>query len=72
MPSIEPDPLHFHNLMAMSKQPGDDAPTPANPTKVPRPGTVPKLPQRIFNLEKRGGSAGARRARGWVGFLRFR
>jgi hypothetical protein len=38
--------------------------TPAKPTNLPRPGTVPKLPQTIFNLEKRGsaGNVGKQRA----------
>jgi hypothetical protein len=31
-------------------------PTPTQPPKVPAPGTVPKLPQTIFNLENRGGT----------------
>jgi hypothetical protein len=31
-------------------------PPPANPSNVPPPGSVPKLPQTIFNLEERGGS----------------
>ena len=34
-------------------------PTPPPPPKVPAPGTVPKLPQTIFNLEKRGGTGGS-------------
>jgi len=29
---------------------------PATQPKPPKPGSVPKLPQTIFNLEKRGGS----------------
>ena len=35
---------------------------PLPPPKVPAPGTAPKLPQTIFNLEKRGdtGSSGGR------------
>jgi hypothetical protein len=48
----------------MADQPRKDAPTPAKPTNIPKPGTVPKLPQTIFNLEKRGGNSGARRAAG--------
>jgi hypothetical protein len=48
----------------MADQSRKDAPTPAKPARVPAPGSVPKLPQTIFNLEKRGGSRrlGATRA----------
>ena len=28
------------------------------PPKAPAPGTLPKLPQDIFNLEKKGGDVG--------------
>jgi hypothetical protein len=31
--------------------------------KVPTPGTVPKLPQTIFNLEKKAGSGNSGRVR---------
>jgi hypothetical protein len=50
----------------MDDQSRKDHPTPAKPVKIPKPGSVPKLPQTIFNLEKRGGSGkpGARRAVG--------
>lgn len=30
--------------------------TPSKPNGVPPPGSVPKLPQTIFNLEKKGGA----------------
>jgi hypothetical protein len=36
--------------------PKDQPPTPAKPTNIPKPGTVPKLPQTIFNMEKPGGA----------------
>jgi hypothetical protein len=47
----------------MTDPPRKDAPTPAKPA-IPKPGSLPKLPQTIFNIEKRGGSGsgGARRA----------
>jgi hypothetical protein len=35
-------------------------PTP-QPPKVPAPGSVPKLPQTIFNMEKRGGTGNSGR-----------
>ena len=38
-------------------------PPAANPSNVPPPGSVPKLPQTIFNLEKRGGAAPPRAPR---------
>ncbi len=41
---------------AMSEQPRKAAPVAATQPKPPKPGSVPKLPQTIFNLEKRGGS----------------
>jgi hypothetical protein len=49
----------------MATQNPKNQPTPPQPPKVPAPGTVPKLPQTIFNLEKRGGtgSSGPRRGR---------
>jgi hypothetical protein len=31
-------------------------PPPSRPGNVPPPGSLPKLPQTIFNLEKKGGS----------------
>ena len=37
--------------------------TPPKPVNVPAPGSVPKLPQTIFNLEKRGGTGNAGRTR---------
>jgi hypothetical protein len=50
----------------MADQSRKDHPTPAKPTNIPKPGSVPKLPQTIFNLEKRGGSgnSGSRRTTG--------
>ena len=50
-------------LIAMSAPPPK---APAKPANVPVPNSVPKLPQTIFNLEKRGGSgsSGIRRAAG--------
>jgi hypothetical protein len=36
-------------------------PPPPKPTSLPAPGSVPKLPQTIFNLEKRGGGGGGTR-----------
>lgn len=44
----------------MAEQPGKDAPLPPKPTTIPEPGTVPKLPQTIFNLEKRAGNCRVR------------
>jgi len=38
-------------------------PPPANPSNVPPPGSVPKLPQTIFNLEKRDGAVSPRAPR---------
>jgi len=38
-------------------------PPPAKPGSVPAPGSVPKLPQTIFNLEKKGGSGNPARPR---------
>ena len=51
-------------LTTMADQPHKDAVPPAKPTNIPKPGTVPKLPQTIFNLEKRGGSSRTRRIAG--------
>jgi len=34
----------------------ENTPPPSKPINVPPPGSVPKLPQTIFNLEKKGGS----------------
>jgi len=48
----------------MSAQPPK---TPSKPANAPAPDSVPKLPQTIFNLEKRGGSGdtgATRRPRG--------
>ena len=48
-------------LIKMADDARKDTPTPAKPAGIPKPGTVPKLPQTIFNLEKRGGSPPSRR-----------
>jgi hypothetical protein len=42
-------------------EPRKDTPPPPKKGPVPRPGSLPKLPQTIFNLEKRGGSARSKR-----------
>ena len=39
-------------------------PAPQPRPKIPAPGTLPKLPQTIFNMEKRGGNGGARKRGG--------
>ncbi len=44
----------------MTGQPRKDTPVPPKPTTIPEPGSVPKLPQTIFNLEKRGGNCAVR------------
>lgn len=45
------------NLLGTMATPNQKSqPTPPPQPKVPAPGSVPKLPQTIFNLEKRGGS----------------
>jgi hypothetical protein len=38
------------SLIAM----GDPPPSPSKPGNAPAPGSVPKLPKTIFNLEKKG------------------
>ena len=45
----------------MADQARKDHPTPGKPAGVPKPGSLPKLPQTIFNLEKRGGSGNSGR-----------
>lgn len=56
MPSEQP--------AAPSEQPAQTPPaTPKNPDGLPRPGSLPKLPQTIFNLEKRGGDMNRPRPR---------
>ena len=42
--------------MATSDSKSQSAPQPK--PKIPAPGTLPKLPQTIFNMEKRGGNEG--------------
>jgi hypothetical protein len=49
------------SLVTMASPRRDDPPTPPKPSNVPAPGSVPKLPQTIFNLEKRDGSANSGR-----------
>jgi hypothetical protein len=44
--------------MTMADKAQQSQPTPPKPAP-PKPGSVPKLPQTIFNLEKRGGPTGA-------------
>jgi hypothetical protein len=39
----------------------DTPPPPAKPGNLPAPDSVPKLPQTIFNLEKKGGQVGSPR-----------
>jgi len=45
--------------------PPKNTPPAGKPGNVPAPGSVPKLPQTIFNLEKKGGSGqgGTRRSK---------
>jgi hypothetical protein len=50
-------------LLEMSEPRPQSPPPPAKPTNVPPPGSVPKLPQTIFNLEKRGGAVPPRAPR---------
>jgi hypothetical protein len=48
----------------MATPPKETTPPAGKPDSAPAPGSVPKLPQTIFNLEKKGGSGqgGSRRA----------
>ncbi len=53
-------------LVAMADRPINTPSPPSNPANAPAPGSIPKLPQTIFNLEKKGGSShglGVRRKR---------
>jgi hypothetical protein len=50
----------------MADRPMNIPSPPSNPANAPAPGSIPKLPQTIFNLEKKDGSRhgdGARKKR---------
>lgn len=47
----------------MADRPLSTPPSAPQPDNAPAPGSVPKLPKTIFNLEKKGGSGNLGQAR---------
>jgi hypothetical protein len=48
----------------MADRPINTPSPPSNPANAPAPGSIPKLPKTIFNLEKKGGSGRSGRVQG--------
>lgn len=53
---LDPTPVEGASLIDVADRPMSTPPPAPKPGNPPAPGSVPKLPKTIFNLEKRGGS----------------